>query len=197
MRIRALLVAATLLSSLPYAGALAQAAGQARVVRDATAGYHLTTPTDWPATPGRIPELKTVINTPGTTNPGSCTVAVHAAPEFEGLQQDQLDWSINNHPWFAEDWATTLADRFTDITVKDMTKTKMSNRPVHLATIVGTEIGAPNTRTVSMMFYSRAPGRIWHVACGASGPDERAAQAAFNARRIEFLRILSTFAWEQ
>lgn len=194
MRIVVVLLAATLSISLwPGAEAQAQAA---RTFREPGAGFRFTYPSDWPTVEGRIPELRAVINTPGTANPGACTVAVHAAPEFEGLVQAQLDWSINNHPWNKEDWAASLGDRFTDITVRDQSIVKMANRPVHLATVVATDPAKPGTRTVQMVFLSRMPGQVWHMACGATGADDRTADAAFAARRIDFLRILSTFAWE-
>ncbi len=178
----------------PAAGVQVAQAAATRTYRNAEMGYRLAFPGDWTATPGDGTDNNVRLTlTPATTG-AVCTVAIADSERFRGLSQAQLDWSIANHPWFLEDWTDSLGTRFTNVTIKTPATIKIGPRPARYAMADATDAkGAP---TQLLMFHAITPGRTWHFTCGASGADAAAATAAFNARRNEFMRVMSTFAWD-
>ena len=183
-------------AGLPAATGLqvAQAAIAQRTFRSPEFGYRFAYPSDW--TFGQAQgDVRAVLATPPGANPGACSIAVRNSEEFRGLTQAQLDWSISNHAFGPEDWIRSLGTRFTNVTVKSPAVIKLGKRPARFALADATDAnGAP---TVLLMFHALTPGRTWHFACGGTGTDAKTAEAAFNARRIEFMRIMSTFAWDE
>lgn len=179
----------------PAAGMqVTQAAAATRSYRNAEIGYRVAFPGDWTVTPGDGTDnnVRLTLSPPNST--AVCTVAVADQERFRGLSQAQLDWSIANHPWFQEDWTDSLGTRFTNVNVRTPATIKIGPRPARYALAYATDAkGAP---TQLLMFHAITPGRTWHFTCGASGADAAAATAAFNARRNEFMRVMSTFAWD-
>jgi hypothetical protein len=174
---------------------VAQAAG-VRSLRNADAGFRLAHPADWTVTEPTEPFIKTVLNAPPGPNPASCFIIMHEADEYLGLNQAQLDWGMRNHTAYDEDLARGLPAYFTNVEVRDNVGTKVGNLPARMATIAATNTKTQQ-HTVMMMFLAHtAPARVWHLTCAATGADLRAAEAAFAARRIDFLRLFSTFYWD-
>lgn len=179
----------------PQGVQIAQAVGQ-RSLRNAEFGFRLAHPADWVVGEATEPTVKTVLYSPPGPNPASCQVILRDVDEYWGLTQPQLDWGMNNHPTFNEHMAEGLpAARYTNVEVRDLLPTKIGNLPARVSMIAATDTKVQQP-TVMMMFLVRTPpGRVWHVTCATTGADLKAADAAFNARRIDFLRLFSTFYW--
>jgi len=172
---------------------VAQAAAQ-RALRNAELGYRLNYPANWTEDTPTAP-VRTSLTAPAGPNPAQCQVIVHAAEEYVGLTQAQLDWGMQNHPFYVEYVTEGLPTHLTGVEVRDALATRVGNRPARMATVAATD---PKTQTqqVMLVFVSRTPGRVWHLTCAAWGADARAADAAFAARRVDFLRLFSTFYWD-
>jgi hypothetical protein len=173
------------------------AAAGTRNLRSTEFGFRLAHPADWTPAQPADPTVKAVLHSPPGANLASCMIIQREVDEYWGLTQEQLDWGMRNHPTYDAQLTEGLPANFANVEVRDNVGARIGNIPARMGTIAATDTRAQQ-QTVMIMFLARTPpGRVWHITCAATGADQRAADAAFAARRIDFLRLFSTFYWER
>lgn len=181
----------------PLQLAQAATADRGRTERNAELRFRVVVPSTWVSVKPTDPNIRMMVNAPAGANPASCRVAVYDVPDLRALRQDQLDWAVNNHGFGIEGWTAVLAEQFTDVAVREQGPTKLGARPIHAAVAAVTDAAVTAMPyNVILTFLAQTPGRQWQFICTAMGADQRAADAGFGVRRIEFLRMMSTFVWE-
>jgi hypothetical protein len=124
-------------------------------------------------------------------------MVVRYIPEFSRYTQAELDREVNAVGWSMQDWKEMISEKFPDVRIFETRKIKVDNQPAQLAVAMNSyETIRAKLYGKNMFFYRITPGLAWHFTAGASGGTPREAEQNFEYWKPTFLRIISSFVFE-
>ena len=154
-------------------------------------------PPDWHIATPRGPNVHGSVTSPNTKPPANCNIVVRYVPELSRYTQAELDREFNTARWAKRDWEEMLSEKFPNVQIFDMGKIKVDNRPAQSAVATYTyETIKAKLYGKSIFFYRITPGLTWHFTCLAVGGTYNGAEQNFEYWKPTFLRIVSSFVFE-
>lgn len=159
--------------------------------------FRFTYPSDWHISTPRGPNVRGSVTSPNTKPPANCNIVVGYVPQLSRYTQAQLDRETNAARWSKRDWEEMLSEKFPDMHIFETGKIKVDNRPAQSAVAMYSyETIKAKLYGKSMFFYRVTPGLTWHFTCLAIGGTFSEAEQNFEYWKPTFLRIVSSFVFE-
>lgn len=159
--------------------------------------FRFTYPSDWHISTPRGPNVRGSVTSPNTKPHANCNIVVGYVPELSRYTQAELDRDVNTAKWSKPDWEEMLSENFPDVHVFETRKIKVGNRPAQSAVAMYSyETIKAKLYGKSMFFYRMTPSLTWHFTCLAVGGTYNGAEQNFEYWKPTFLRIVSSFVFE-
>ena len=159
--------------------------------------FRFTYPHDWHISTPRGPNVRGSVSSPNNKPSANCNIVVRYVSELSRYTQVELDGEVNASEWSKRDWEKMLSEKFPDVHIIETRKIKVDNRPAQSAVAMYSyETIKAKLYVKSMFFYKVTPGLTWHFTCGAGGGTYREAEQNFEYWKATFLRIVSSFVFE-